>query len=46
LGLAICYQIVRDHDGEIRVDSEPGAGTTVTIELPVDGPGRAVGPEG
>ena len=46
LGLAICYQIIRDHDGQIGVASEPGAGTTVTIELPVNGPGRAVGPEG
>lgn len=40
LGLAICYQIVSDHDGTISLESEPGAGTTVNIELPVAGPSR------
>jgi len=40
LGLAICYQIIRDHDGEIRLASDEGEGTTVTIELPVNGPER------
>ncbi len=34
LGLAICYQIVRDHGGSIDVESEPGRGTTFTITLP------------
>jgi two-component system NtrC family sensor kinase len=34
LGLAICRDIVRQHGGEIRVASEAGAGTTVTIWLP------------
>ena len=32
---AIVYRIVQEHQGEIFLDSEPGAGTTVTIELPV-----------
>jgi signal transduction histidine kinase len=36
LGLSICYQIVRDHRGEILVDSEPGKGTTFTVVLPMD----------
>ena len=34
LGLAISYQIVKDHGGEIRVSSIPGRGTSVTVELP------------
>jgi two-component system sensor histidine kinase PilS (NtrC family) len=35
LGLAIAHRIVEDHGGEIRVDSERGRGTRVTILLPV-----------
>ncbi len=34
LGLSICYGIVRDHGGQIRVDSRVGAGTTFSILLP------------
>jgi PAS domain S-box-containing protein len=34
LGLAISYRIVRDHQGQLEVTSEPGAGTTFTIRLP------------
>lgn len=37
LGLSICYQIVEDHQGDIRVQSEVGRGTTFTIVLPVSG---------
>jgi len=34
LGLAICKQIIDNHGGTIRLESTPGSGTTVTIELP------------
>jgi len=36
LGLSICYQIVRDHRGEILVESEVGKGATFTVVLPMD----------
>lgn len=35
LGLAIIYGIIRDHDGEITVESKPGQGTEFIIRLPV-----------
>lgn len=34
LGLTIASQIVRDHGGEIRIDSCEGEGTTATLLLP------------
>jgi two-component system sensor histidine kinase HydH len=34
LGLAIVYKIIEAHDGEIRVMSESGKGTTVSVFLP------------
>ena len=36
LGLAIVKQIVEDHDGELRLTSVEGEGTTVVLELPLD----------
>lgn len=35
LGLPTTRRIVREHDGNIRVDSEPGKGTRFIIELPM-----------
>ena len=35
LGLSIIYAIVRNHDGEIAVESEQGVGTTFRVMLPV-----------
>ena len=38
LGLPLAAAIVREHGGSLRVDTRPGAGTTVEVELPgVDG---------
>jgi len=35
LGLSVCYGIVKDHGGEIKVESEEEKGTTFTINLPI-----------
>ncbi|MCD4688493.1 MAG: histidine kinase, partial [Desulfuromonadaceae bacterium] len=35
LGLAITRQIVRHHQGNMEVDSQPGQGTTMRVWLPV-----------
>lgn len=37
LGLAVSQKIIREHRGEIKVDSRIGQGTTFTITLPVQG---------
>jgi signal transduction histidine kinase len=34
LGLYFCYNVVKAHGGKIVCDSEPGQGTTFTIDLP------------
>lgn len=34
LGLSVSYSIIERHEGSISVESEPGLGTTFTIDLP------------
>jgi PAS domain S-box-containing protein len=36
LGLYVSYAIVQQHHGDIRVDSQPGQGSTFTFTLPVE----------
>lgn len=38
LGLSLCLAFVRRHGGELTIESEPGAGTTVRVTLPVQAP--------
>jgi signal transduction histidine kinase len=38
LGLAIARAIVEQHQGRIEIESDPTAGTTVTIHLPIETP--------
>ena len=38
LGLASVARIARRHRGEVTVESQPGAGSTFTLYLPVDAP--------
>jgi PAS domain S-box-containing protein len=35
LGLPVSYSIVKRHGGDIRVESQPGSGTTFTVVLPI-----------
>jgi signal transduction histidine kinase len=37
LGLSICYRIVQQYDGEIRVRSTPGMFCEFTLDFPVKG---------
>ena len=36
LGLSISYNIIKKHDGSIKMDSDVGKGTSVAIELPLN----------
>ena len=42
LGLSICYGIVRDHGGQISVESRVGQGTTFKVLLPAHGEEEAM----
>ncbi|OGK82732.1 MAG: hypothetical protein A2X52_22415 [Candidatus Rokubacteria bacterium GWC2_70_16] len=44
LGLAICRGIVEEHGGAIVVESQPGAGATFIVRLPL--PAEAAAPQG
>lgn len=36
LGLSVCYGIIREHGGNIKVESKLGSGTTFIITLPIN----------
>jgi two-component system sensor histidine kinase PilS (NtrC family) len=38
IGMAIVYRIVQEHGGRLQVDTRPGGGTTITVELPASRP--------
>jgi PAS domain S-box-containing protein len=38
LGLSVCYGIIKDHGGEIKVESEVDKGTSFKIHLPISSP--------
>lgn len=40
-GLAIVKHLVIAHGGDLRIESEPGRGTTVRFTLPASAPGPA-----
>jgi cell cycle sensor histidine kinase DivJ len=53
LGLSLVKGLTQLHEGTMSIESAPGAGTTVTITLPVEGAGaanekevRSLAPEG
>ena len=39
LGLYVCHNVVRQHGGEIQIESEVGRGTTVRVRLPIPNAG-------
>jgi signal transduction histidine kinase len=38
IGMAIVYRIVKDHGGDLKVESSEDRGTRITVELPAAGP--------
>jgi signal transduction histidine kinase len=45
LGLPIAHRIIEAHGGQLKVDSQVGVGTKVTVLLPVSSDQQAVGSE-
>lgn len=45
LGLTIAYSLIRDHDGFINIESQPGRGTRALIYLPVTDAKKPMRPE-
>jgi len=39
LGLSICHTIIKNHGGQISIESEEGQWTRVTFDLPLAGTG-------
>ncbi|MDD5382519.1 MAG: ATP-binding protein [Candidatus Margulisbacteria bacterium] len=35
LGLAVVYRIIKEHNGDVQVESKPGKGTKFTVWLPI-----------
>jgi signal transduction histidine kinase len=46
LGLAVVYGIVKDHGGDIDVDTKLGKGTSFIVTMPIDGAGTAASASG
>lgn len=44
LGLSICYGIVKEHNGNLFVQSEPGKGAAFIMELPIVAPSIGAAP--
>ena len=36
IGMAIVYQIVQEHGGRLVLESQPGRGSVITVELPIE----------
>jgi signal transduction histidine kinase len=45
LGLSLVHSLVVQHGGALHIDSEEGAGTTVTFELPLAQAAAAISAE-
>ena len=41
IGMAIVYRIVEEHGGRLAVESQPGQGSTITVEIPLGEVGDA-----